>query len=490
MERQIRRVGIGLVIALIAVFAQLNYLQIFAAKRIAANPANIRRLIQEYSVKRGEIITADGETVAESKATGGRFKYQRIYPGGDLYAHTVGFYSLVYGSEGIERSFNDQLLGESRVLSMQDIEDRFLGGGSDGDDVVLTIDSVLQQAAKEALGEERGAIVALDPASGAVRALYSNPSYDPNKLASHDGREVRAFRRTLRPESPDSPLKNLATSQGYPPGSTFKVVTGSAALESGRYTPRSVFPDPVELELPLTNQTLMNFTKSSCAGGVEINLFEAMRVSCDTTFAILGLEVPNEVFETAEAYGFNERIPFDVVTQPSTFPDVPDEAEPLRAYAAIGQGDTVSTPLQMALVAAAVANDGEVPRPRLVSEVIDPSGEVAETYPKEVLGRAILPETAAQIKEMMVAVVASGTGTAAAIPGVEVAGKTGTAQTGVEGENPHTWFICFAPASRPRLAVAVIVENGGSFGSEATGGAVAAPLAKRILEVDRSIRRW
>ncbi len=490
MERQIRRVGLGLVVTLIAVFAQLNYLQIFAAQRIAAHPANIRRLIQEYSVKRGDIITADGQTVARSKATGGRFKYQRIYPEGALYAHIVGFYSLVYGAEGIERSFNDQLLGESRVLSMQDIEDRFLGGGSDGDDVVLTIDSELQRAAREALGNERGAIVAIDPTDGAVRALYSNPSYDPNPLASHDGKEARSFRRSLRPESRDTPLRNLATSQGYPPGSTFKVVTGSAALESGKYNPRSVFPDPVELKLPLTTQTLMNFTKTSCAGGAEINLFEAMRVSCDTTFALLGLEIPDETLEVAEGFGFNARIPFDLVTQPSIYPDIPDNAEPLRAYAAIGQGDTIATPLQMALVAAAIANDGELLRPRLVSEVIDPSGEVAETYREEVLGRAVSPETAEQITQMMVAVVASGTGTAAAIPGIEVAGKTGTAQTGIEGANPHTWFICFAPANRPRLAVAVIVEHGGSFGSEATGGAVAAPLAKRILEVDRAIRGW
>lgn len=490
METQIRRVGIGLVIALVAVFAQLNYLQIFAAQRIAAHPANIRRLIQQYSVKRGDIVTADGVTVAQSKATGGRFKYQRVYPQGELFAHVVGFYSLIYGADGVERSFDNQLLGDSRVLSMQDIEDRFLGGGTDGDDVVLTIDSVLQRAAQEALGDERGAIVAIDPATGAVRALYSSPSYDPNGLASHDGKEIRAFRRSLKPESRDTPLRNLATTAGYPPGSTFKVVTGSAALESGKYTPRSKFPDPVELELPLTNETLMNFTKASCAGGVEIDLFEAMRVSCDTTFAILGLEIPRETLEVAEKFGFNSRIPFDVVTQQSVFPDIPDDDEPLRAYAAIGQGDTVATPLQMAQVAATIANDGEVLRPRLVSEVIDPSGEVVETYDAEILGRAILPETAELMTNMMVAVVESGTGTAAAIPGIQVAGKTGTAQTGVEGANPHTWFICFAPATRPRLAVAVFVEHGGSFGSEATGGAVAAPLAKRILEVDRSIRQW
>jgi peptidoglycan glycosyltransferase len=191
----------------------------------------------------------------------------------------------------------------------------------------------------------------------------------------------------------------------------------------------------------------------------------------------------------AEAMGFNKPLPFDVGAEASTYPDVADDNAPFRAYAAIGQGDAAATPLQMAIVAATIANDGEVPRPRLVREVIDANGGVAQRFRPESLGEAMSPQTAQTLTDMMVAVVESGTGVAAQIPGIKVAGKTGTAQT-VEGQNPHTWFIAFAPADDPQIAVAVIVENGGSFGSEATGGAVAAPIAKIMIEADRRIRNW
>jgi peptidoglycan glycosyltransferase len=191
----------------------------------------------------------------------------------------------------------------------------------------------------------------------------------------------------------------------------------------------------------------------------------------------------------ATKFGFNGTLPFDVGTEASSYPEIGEDALPARAYAAIGQQDSVATPLQMALVAAGIANDGDVPRPRLVREIIDSSGGIVERFPPETLSEAMSPETAQQVTAMMVAAVESGTGTAAQIPGIQVAGKTGTAQT-VEGQDPHTWFICFAPADDPQLAVAVLVEHGGELGSEATGGAVAAPIAKALLEADRAIRQW
>ena len=490
MQPQIRRVALGLVALFVAVFVQLNYVQIFAAERIARNPANILNLIRQYSIKRGTILTRDGEVMAVSKATHDKLKYQRVYPNGELYGHLTGYVSVAAGARfGLEATYDDQLLGHSNVLSMQDIEDNLFGGGRQGDDLQTTIDSRLQEAARTSLGDERGAIVALDPRSGEVRALWSNPSYDPSPLSVHDAGDAQKAYEALDPTSPTSPLIDLATKRTYPPGSTFKVVTVSAALESGRYTPQSTFDDPAELELPLTDNTLMNFSHGTCAGGGEIALFEALTVSCDTTFAELGLKIPDEVMSTAEAMGFNEEIPFDVPDQASTFPNIPDDQAPLRAYAAIGQGDTSATPLQMALVAATIANDGVVPRPRLVHEVIDPSGGIVDRFSPSDLGRAISLQTAEQTTQMMESVVEEGTGTAARIEGVKVAGKTGTAQTS-EGQNPHTWFICFAPADDPRIAVAVIVEHGGSFGSEATGGAVAAPIARQILEADRRVDRW
>jgi peptidoglycan glycosyltransferase len=485
MNDQIRRVGIGLVVAFLAVFVQLNYVQIFAAEDIASNNANIRSLLREYSIKRGDILTVDARQIARSVHTRGNLEFLRTYPGGELFGHVTGYYSIVYGTAGLESAYNSQLLGEGGVLSMQDIEDRFLGSGEQGDDVVSTIDSRLQQTARDALGNQVGSVVALDPSTGEVKAMWSNPSYDPAPLASHTPAEEREYRATLRPNSPGSPLINGVTQKGYPPGSTFKVVTAAAALEAGR-TPSSTFPDPVELELPLTDETLTNFTKTSCAGGGRIDLFNALVVSCDTTFAMLGLQIPEELRATAEAFGFNSDIPFDIRVEESRFPDIPDDQEPLRAFAGIGQGDVVATPLQMALVAATIADGGIVPRPRLVREIIDASGSIVERFSPEELGRALSQETASELTEMMVAVVAEGTGTNAQIPGVAVAGKTGTAQS-AEGAAPHAWFICFAPADDPKLAVAVVVENGGSFGAEATGGVVAAPIAKAVLERDREI---
>ena len=488
MQSQIRRVGAGLVLAFIAVFLQLNYVQIFAAERIAGNNANVRALLREYSIKRGDILTSDGEEIATSTKTGGKLQFQREYPDGELYGHISGFYSITYGKSRLEATYDEQMLGDAGVLSMQDIEDRLFGSGEQGEDIVLTVNSELQKVAQQALGNERGAVVAIEPKTGAVKAMWSNPSYDPGPLASHTSKEAKAHWESLDPKSQSSPLISLATSRTYPPGSTFKVVVTAAALESGRYDQNDTFPDPVELELPDTDETLQNFSKTACQGG-SIDLFTALEISCDTTYGILGLEIPGEIFDTAEEFGFNETIPFDVGTEASTFPEEGEDRKPFRAYAAIGQGDVAATPLQMAMVAAGVANGGEVMKPYLVQQILDPGGaSVRETDP-ETLGTPMSSSTARILTEMMEAVVETGTGTSAQIPGVRVAGKTGTAQT-VEGANPHTWFISFAPANDPEIAIAVIVENGGSFGSEATGGAVAAPIAKAVMEADRRISGW
>ena len=489
MERQLRRVGIGLLAAFLAVFFQLNYVQWISAQDIASNRANVRRLLREYSIKRGDIITSDRVTLATSRRTSGRLKYERLYPEGELYGHITGYYSIIYGNARIEAAFNEQLLGEGGVLSVQDFRDRFLGGGEEGNDVRLTIHSRLQEAARSALGQHRGSVVALDPRTGEVKAMWNYPSYDPGPLASHNPREQRRYRRSLKPNDPESPLISLATSRSYPPGSTFKVVVTAAALESG-FTPRSTFPDPQALDLPQTDAVLRNFSRTACTGGGQIDLFTALEISCDTTFGLLGLRRHDRIREVSEGFGFNEPIPADVGTEASVFPDIPDDTANLRAFAGIGQGDVSATPLQMALVAAGVANGGQVPRPRLVQEIVDPNARIEERFTPEILGQPMSSRTAQQVTDMMVAVVESGTGTAAQIDGVQVAGKTGTAQTGIPGTNPHTWFIAFAPADDPQLAVAVIVEHGGSFGSEATGGAVAAPIAKAVLEADRRISGW
>ena len=489
MQSQIRRVGIGILVAFLAVFAQLNFVQIFAAEDIAGNSANRRALLREYSIKRGDIVTSDNVTVATSKATGGDLKYRREYPGGELYGQITGFYSLVYGATRIEATYNDQLLGESGVISMQDIQDRLLGSGEQGDDVILTVNDRLQQVAREQLGDNAGAVVALDPNNGEVLAMWSNPAFDPGPLASHRPQEIRSAYEALEPDNPAGPMVSTATSRTFPPGSSFKVVTAAGALESGRFQPDSTFDDPTSFQPPQTTSTITNFSGGTCAGGGQITLADALRVSCNTTFARIGLEAHNQIADTAEALGFNSVIPFDVGTAESTFVRADEENLPRRALSGIGQGDVAATPLQMALVAATVANDGEVPRPRLVREVLDPSGGTVAAPSPETLDRAMSPETAGRLTEMMTAVVEEGTGVNAQIPGVTIAGKTGTAQS-AEGANPHAWFIAFAPADDPQIALAVLVVNGGSFGAEATGGTVSAPIAKAVIEADREIRGW
>lgn len=489
MERQIRRVGIAMIALFLAVFVQLNYVQIFAASDIANNGANSRALIKKYSVKRGSIVTIDDVEIARSVATKGKYKYKRTYPGGELFAHITGYLPFTGQATGIEAAFDDDLRGEGGTLSMQDLQDRLLGSGERGDDVVLSIDSRLQETARDALGENVGAIVAMDPATGEIRAMFSNPTFNPNPLASFDSAKAEEYYQSLDPTSGTSPLVAVATRRTFPPGSTFKVLTASAALESGRYQPDSTFPDPNELELPLTDQTLTNYSKTACTGSGQIDLFTALEVSCDTTFAIIGLRIHDAIREMAERMGFNESLPLETGTAVSRFPDIPDDQEPLRAYAGIGQGEVAATTLQMALVAATVANGGEVPLPRLLYRIIDASAGVVSEPGPETMGEAMSAQDANDVKEMMVAVVESGTGTNAQIEGVEVAGKTGTAQSAV-GADPHAWFISFAPADNARLVVAVFVQNGGSFGAEATGALVAAPMAKAVLEADRRLRDW
>jgi peptidoglycan glycosyltransferase len=267
------------------------------------------------------------------------------------------------------------------------------------------------------------------------------------------------------------------------------VVTAAAALESGRFDPQSTFDDPVSFTPPQTSSTISNFSGGTCAGGGQITLADALRVSCNTTFAQLGQEVSEPMVDVTNGMGFNRRIPFDVATEASTFVRADEDNLPRRSLAAIGQGDVVTTPLQMALVAASIANGGETPRPRLVEEVIDASGGIVARPAEETIGRAMSESTADTLTQLMVAVVESGTGANAQIPGLDIAGKTGTAQS-VEGAAPHAWFIAFAPAQNPRIAVAVFVQNGGSFGAEATGGTVAAPMARQVIEADRQAREW
>ena len=491
MERQIRRLGVALMVLFVIAFAQVNYLQVFAADRIADDPANAQRqLIAEYKVDRGSILAADGTTVlASSRKSPGDLRFQRRYPHGELYAHETGFYSFVFGRTELEQAFNDFLAGDAPELLQQTLTDLILGRPKQGATIVTTLVPEIQEAASAAAAAEAGdvAIAAIDPATGDVLALVSEPTYDPNLLASQDPKVVRDSWDALN-EDPDKPLLSRASDELFPPGSTFKLVTASAALENG-FGPDSLWPNPNELDLPLTDATIENFGGSTCSGGSQITLADALRQSCNVVFGEVGLELGADALaEQAREYGFTaepgeDLVPFDIPWTSGVFP-APEtfaEREPAVAISAIGQQDVAANPLQMALVAAAIGNGGVEMQPRLVTEARDPTGQVIAEFAPQEFSQPLSAANAAALTQMMVGVVESGTGTAAQIPGVTVAGKTGTAQHG-EGANPHAWFVSFAPAEAPEVAVAVIVLDGGSLSSEATGGQLAAPIARAVLE--------
>jgi peptidoglycan glycosyltransferase len=483
MDRQIRALALAFLALFVLLFAQVNYLQVFAADRLANNPANRRLLFQEYDVDRGAIVARDARTVlASSKPTEGDLKYRRQYPAGPLYVHVTGYHSVVFGRAGLEATQNTYLSGRAPELLPQTLVDEILGRDTRGATVVTTVDPRLQRAARDALGQLPGAVVAIDPRNGEVLALVANPSFDPNPLAAHDPQVVRRAHAELI-DDPARPLVSRANQELFAPGSTFKLVTAAAALENG-IRPDTSFPNPLTLKLPNTTEEIENFGGSHCLGGAaRITLAQAFQISCNVTFARLGLDLgAGPLVEQAERFGFNQDVELEVPFAEGSIPQAEEFENALSfvATSAIGQQDVGANPMQMALIASAVANQGILMGPHLVMEIRDASGRVIRTTEAEEIGRALSEQTAAEMTDMMVSVVEAGTGTAAQIPGVQVAGKTGTAET--TAGNPHAWFVSFAPANDPRIAVAVVVLNGGNLGSEATGGAVAAPIARAVLQ--------
>jgi peptidoglycan glycosyltransferase len=473
----LRRLAIACLIIFGALFVNATWLQVVDAHNLRSKPGNTRVLLAEYEHARGPIV-AGGNPVARSVKTNDRLKYLRIYPGGAEYAPATGYYSLTIGTSGIERTENPILSGDDDRLFVRRLSDLVTGRTPQGGAVVLTLDPKAQDAAWKGLDGVRGAVVALDPRTGAILALATRPSYNPSRLTTHNPARINAHYHDLL-NAPGDPLLDRALAQTYPPGSTFKVVTSAAALSSGRYSPSTVIPAPNELRLPLTTHKLKNFGGETCSPSGRMTLQQALVISCNTAFAQLGLDLHAAALQRqAEAFGFNSSFAVPLQSATSVFPQHLNRPE--TALAAIGQFDVRVTPLQMAMVAAGIANHGVVMHPYLVKQVEAPDLSVLESaHPTEV-GRAVSAPVADELRQMMEDVVNNGTGSSAQIPGVRVAGKTGTAQHGTGA--PHAWFIAFAPAEHPVVAVAVLVENGGSLAKEATGGRVAAPIARSVIE--------
>jgi peptidoglycan glycosyltransferase len=469
----LRRVAISVLVLFTLLIVNVNYIQVVRAEKLRQDPGNTRVLTEEYGRERGSIVVA-GNEIARSVRTDDRLTYLRQYPEGPLYAPVTGYYSVIYNKSGMELAGNDVLAGTDGRLKLRRVTDLFTGRDPKGGDVVLTLDPAVQKAAMEGLGDVTGAVVALDPSTGAILGLASTPTFDPNRLSSHEPAAIREYAEQLDAADPD-PTRNQAIGERYAPGSVFKVIVSAAALANG-YTPETPVPAPDVLTLPGTSTTLKNFNNSSCNGGADQPLIDALTISCNTAFAQLGIDLgEDKVRDMAEAFGMDgERMDIPLKVSGSSVGDIGDAAA--LGQSSIGQHSVVMTPLQAAMVAAAVANDGSLMKPYLVDQLRAPDLTVIEETDPEELSRPVSEDVADQLTEMMTSVVEKGSGRKAQIQGVRVGGKTGTAQTG--GDTPdHNWFVGFAPADDPKIAVAVFVANGGG-----TGGDISAPIARQVIE--------
>ncbi len=484
MNRPLRRVAAACLALFALLLVQANWVQVIKAKEYRDDPRNRRVLLRTYDRERGPIVVGAGkdrQAVAVSRATDGTLKYLRTYPGGPSYAPITGFASLVYGFSGVEKLQDPVLSGDDDRLFVRRLSDYITGRKISGGSVLLTINRAAQQAAYDALAGKVGAIVALDPSTGAVLAMATRPSYDPTVLSSHDPKTIRdEYQRLLGLDL--SPLANRAVERTYAPGSTFKLITAAAALSNGVAQPETLIPAPTVLTFR-NGKPLRNFAGETCAAGGKQTLAAALATSCNTAFGALGIQVgQDDLVKQANAFGFGSndlRLP-QPVADSRVLGDDTDLADPFLAQSAIGQYNVQASPLEMAMVAAGIANRGEVMTPYLVDQVQGPDLKQLDRTSPSVLSRAVSPAVAAQLTAMMEGVVSRGTGTRAAIAGVRVAGKTGTAQ-GAAGADPHAWFVGFAPADDPKVAICVFLDRASGLGPSATGGTIAAPLAAAVM---------
>jgi len=478
----VRRVAVAALVLFGLLIANANWVQVFHGDSLRTDPGNTRVLLDEYERERGAILVGGQSTIAKSVETTDKLKYLRQYPRGPMYAPVTGFYSLIYGATGIEHAENDVLTGSDSRLFTRRLSDLLTGRDPKGGAVELTIDPKAQRAAYEGLKGQRGAVVALDPTTGAILAMATSPSFDPNPISSHDiARIRRAYNQAIN--DPDQPALNRTISNTYPPGSTFKVVISAAALQSG-YKPDTKIDCPTRYKLPQSRKELENFGGEVCSAP-QVTLEQALTKSYNTAFAKLGVSLGEEsIRRQSEAFGINDQ-PFTVPLQvaPSSIGEIQDGAA--LAQSSIGQRDVRLTTLQGAMIAAAIANQGELMKPYLVKRLLASDfSEIDSTEPKPLnpdQPQAVPSEVAGQLTQMMRSVVERGTGTAAQIPGVPVAGKTGTAEN-APGKQPHAWFIGFADSNGKKVAVSVMLENAGTTGSEVTGGKAAAPIAKSVMQ--------
>jgi penicillin-binding protein A len=484
MNKPIRTMAIFSMLLFVALMLNATYLQYYRAGALNDDPRNRRVIEGSYSRERGAILVGR-DAVAESVKSDDQYLYQRTYDKPFMYAPLTGAFS--YDSQtGVEKSQHAVLSGDDSRLFVNRLLDMLSNSEPKGGSVQLTVEAKAQKAAHQglvALGSEvQASVVALEPNTGKILAMASVPAYDPNNLASHDFKDAAKAYEQLN-KDPSEPLLNRAIQTRLPPGSTFKIVTAAAAIESGNYDSSSSVPGGATYQLPQTTGStgLIDNEGRPCGSG-RIPFTQAMQNSCNTTFAALAGEVGADAMQKqAEAFGFNSDYLEDLGPQAqSIFPAGMDPAQ--TGQSGIGQFEVAATPLQMAMVAAGIANSGTVMRPYVVDEVQSPELEVLDKSEPEEFSRAVSSSTASELTKLMVATVDDGTASPAAIPGVEVAGKTGTAQSGQADRSPYAWFVSFAPADDPQVAVAVMIQKADVPRDEIAGSLLGGPIAKAVME--------
>ncbi|MGO4595859.1 peptidoglycan D,D-transpeptidase FtsI family protein [Leifsonia sp. 2TAF2] len=479
MNREIKRVSTIVLAMFLALLVSTTILQVFQVDSLNADARNTRALNDSYQAQRGAILVA-GQPIAQSVPSQDVYKWQRVYSNGPLYSAVTGFFPINGEPTGLEGALNAKLSGSSNSQFFDRINAVLTGKSPQGATVETTIDPVAQQAAWDALGDEQGAVVLLQPKTGKILAMVSKPNYDPNTLAGHDGKAVDSTYQQLL-DAPGDPLINRAIGGDLnPPGSTFKPVMSATAFGTGQYTKDSQLPNPASLPLPGSPTVVKNDSLTTCGPGATVSIATAQILSCNIPFAELGMQLKPEVIkDQADKFGFNQPLSIPIPVEKSVYPLYPVAAE--RALGSFGQKDDRATPLQMAMVSAAIANGGTLMTPNLVDSIRSADLQTVEAFQAKEFSRPLSQANADTIKQMMVDGVDHGVASNARIGGVQVGGKTGTAQNG--NDDPYTlWFTGFAPANDPEFAVAVVVENGGGQGQSGTGNSIAAPIARKVLE--------
>ncbi|MGX2995996.1 peptidoglycan D,D-transpeptidase FtsI family protein [Streptomyces sp. JNUCC 64] len=480
MNKPVRRIAIFCGLLVLTLLLRDNWLQYVQATDLQDNAKNRRISIERYAQPRGDIIV-DGKSITGSaKTNGSDYAYKRTYKNGPMWAPVTGFASQAFGATQLESIEDGILTGNDDRLFFRRTLDMVTGKKKEGGNVVTTLNGAAQKAAFEGLGDKKGAVAAIDPETGAVLALASTPSYDPSSFAGNSLNKDTPVWNKLKKDR-DEPMLNRALRETYPPGSTFKVVTAAAALEHGLVDdPDDKTETPLPWVMPDTRTELENDGPLPCK---DATLRNALKVSCNTVFGKAGSDLgKDKMRETAEKFGFNSEHFVPVRANASVWPKEMDR--PQTALSSIGQFETAATPLQMAMVAAAVANDGKLMTPYMVQSLQAPSLDVIEKHEPSEMSRPLSEDNAQKLQSMMETVVDDGTGRNARIDGVKVGGKTGTAQHGVDNsEKPYAWFISYAKTdSGSPVAVAVVVEDSDASRGDISGGGLAAPIARDVMK--------